>query len=78
MENLVELNIIKEYLLDEIHKLYSQAEIEIEKARDGKVSEYVINMISLKFEDRENHLKHLLDDILFKIKEFKKNNNILT
>ena len=67
MEKLDELKVVKEYLLEEIHKLYKNAEDEIQKARDGKVSGYVINMISLKFEDRENHLRHLLDEILEEI-----------
>lgn len=73
MEKLDELKVVKEFLLDEIHKLYKNAEDEIQKARDGKVSDYVINMISLKFEDRQNHLRHLLDENLEEIKNLTKN-----
>jgi hypothetical protein len=75
MEKLDELNVIKEYLLEEIHKLLKEGETEVEKARDGKVSGYVINMISLKFQDRENHLRHLLDENLRKIKNIKNEQN---
>lgn len=71
MEKLDELNVVKEYLLEEIHKILKEGEAEIEKARDGKVSGYVINIISAKFTDRENHLRHLLDENLEEIKKIK-------
>jgi hypothetical protein len=74
MEKLDELKIVKEYLLDEIHKIIKEGEKEVEKARSGKVSGYVINIISTKFTDRENHLRHLLDEILEEINEM--NNKI--
>jgi hypothetical protein len=64
MEKLDELKIVKEYLLDEIHKII----------KEGKVSGYVINIILTKFTDRENHLRHLLDKILEEINEI--NNKI--
>jgi hypothetical protein len=73
MEKLDELNVIKEYLLDEIHKLIVERDIETEKAFNGKVSGYVINIINAKFADRENHLRHLLDKILIEIKNIKEN-----
>lgn len=69
MEKLNELSIIKEYLLVEIHKLKEERETEIDKAHNGKVSNYVINIISTKFADRESHLRYLLDGILEKIKK---------
>jgi hypothetical protein len=75
MEKLDELNVVKEYLLDEIHKLIKNSEGEIQKARDGKVSGYVINIISLKFKDRENHLRHLLDENLEEIKSHETQKN---
>lgn len=73
MEKLDELKVVKEYLLDEIHKLIKEGEAEVEKAHNGNVSNYVINIISAKFTDRENHLRHLLDEILNEIKKLTKN-----
>jgi len=69
MEKLDELKIVKEYLLEEIHKAIKNGEDEVEKAQNGKVSGYVINIISAKFADRENHLRYLLDGILEEIKK---------
>ena len=76
MEKLDELKIVKEYLLDEIHKIIKEGEEETEKARRGKVSGYVINIISVKFADRENHLRHLLDEILEEINKKQMNSMI--
>lgn len=73
MEKLDELNVIKEYLLEEIHNLNKAQDDETEKAFKGKVSGYVINIINAKFEDRKNHLKHLLDENLDEIKNIKEN-----
>jgi hypothetical protein len=77
LEKIEELKIVKEYLLVEIDKLRRAQEEETQKARNGKVSVYVVNMILLRFDDRINHLKHLLDENLREIKELKEKNNIL-
>jgi hypothetical protein len=77
MEKLDELKVIKEYLLTEIDNLRKAQNDETEKAFNGKVSGYVINIINAKFEDRKNHLKHLLDENLAKIKELKDKNSIV-
>jgi hypothetical protein len=74
MEKLDELKVIKEYLLEELHKAIKNGEDEVKKAQNGKVSGYVINIISAKFADRENHLRYLLDGILEKIKEINEQN----
>jgi hypothetical protein len=74
MEKLDELKVVKEYLLDEIHKIIKEGETEVEKARSGKMSGYVINIISAKFADQENHLRYLLDGILEEINKI--NNKI--
>lgn len=74
MEKLDELKVVKEYLLEELHKAIKNGEDEVEKAQNGKVSGYVVNIISAKFADRENHLRYLLDEILEKIKEINEQN----
>jgi hypothetical protein len=71
MNKLDELNVIKEYLLDEIHSLIIQSDRQAEFARKGQVSEYVVNIIINELKRREDQVRHMLDNILQEIEKYK-------
>jgi hypothetical protein len=71
MNKLDELNVIKEYLLDEIHSLILQSDRQAEFARKGQVSEYVVNIIVNELKRREDQVRHMLDNILQEIEKYK-------
>ena len=78
MKKIDELNIIKEYLLDEIHLLIEVSDRQAEFARKGQVSEYVVNIIINELKRREDQIRHMLKDILEKIKREKELDKLFT
>lgn len=71
MNKLDELNVIKEYLLDEIHNLINQSDRQAEFARKGQVSDYIVNIIINELKRREDQVRHMLDDVLLEIEKYK-------
>lgn len=73
MEKLEELNIIKEYLIDQIYGISNESDRQVSNAERGQVDRWAINIIKHKMDDRQNFLRHLLEDILTEIKKIKEN-----
>lgn len=65
-DELLQYNIVKEYLLDEISNLYK----EINSTDDNiNLPLHIKNNYIHTLEERKSHLNHLKDKVLYKIKE---------
>ena len=71
MEKLEELKIIKEYLIDQIYEISNESDRQTANAQRGGVAGWATNIIKHKMDDRQNFLRHLLEDILTEIKKIK-------
>ncbi len=68
-DDYLELWTIKEYLIDQIHKLHDEKR-EAEKHGDSvKMPGHLINIITIELDRRIKMLDHLLKEILFKLKD---------
>lgn len=71
----IELQVIKEYLYDQIDEVRKEIKSETEQAFKRKMPEYLINIFVRVLKDREDLLKHLVSEIQEKIKEMDKLNS---
>ena len=71
MEKLEELNAVKEYLIEQLYGISNECDKQTASAARGGVSGWAINIIKHKMDDRQNFLRHLLDDVLTEIKKLK-------
>jgi AAA+ ATPase superfamily predicted ATPase len=69
MEKLDELNVVKEYLIDQIYGISNESDKQTANAARGEVAGWAINIIKHKMDDRQNFLRHLLEDVLTEIKK---------
>lgn len=60
----IEHQIFKEYLFVEIEKLRKELKKEILKAEKGGVSQYIINIFTIKLEDRITHLNTIVTEVI--------------
>lgn len=71
MENISELNVIKEFLLIEMDLIIKEIEANSQKSEDAGIPIYIKNMFVTKLEERREFLWQLCKQILFRIEQSK-------
>ncbi len=70
-DKLIAWQIVKEFLIFEVHRVIEQEAYETYMAQQGKVSPYARNILSIEFEKREKHLRSLLNVAIKKCNDIK-------
>ena len=69
---LIEITIIKEYLIKECDKIQAEIYRETENAEAKNIPLYLIAIFKVKLEERKKLIRHLLDSVIDEYWEIKK------
>ncbi len=73
---LIEITIIKEYLISEHEKIFKEINRETENAKDKGIPGYIISIFRRKLEERRELLNHLLNLAVDEYWDIKKKHNM--
>ena len=74
---LIEITIIKEYLIKECDKIQTEIYRETENAEAKNIPSYLIAIFEAKLEERRKLIQHLLDSVIKEYWDIKKKHNIV-
>jgi hypothetical protein len=76
-DELIEITIIKEYLLKEHDKMSAEIYRETENAEAKNIPSHLISIFNAKLEERRKLIQHLLDSAIKEYWDIKKKHNII-